>query len=242
MCGCRRRPSASAAGRSPCRRPRQPLSRAVDAVAHPCGVGATGGAAGPGVDVRPGVADGRARVVGRLGGRAGDGVPDPRCAGPHRSGPLVGSGGLAAEADQDHRCGRGGVDAAAGIDRPARHGVERRRPDRRVGGDGERQRVGVHRDRRDRRPVLERARAGHPEHHATAGDRVDPAHVRGPDHRGRVPRGVRGVRAVRGAGDPAGAAGSVVISTGVRSASTFSISGKRFRRASLAVIAITAPP
>ena len=66
----------------------------------------------------------------------------------------------------------------------------------RLGDHGVRQRVSVHRDRRDRGAVLERACAGHAEHQPAVDRRRRAATVRRVDRRRRLSRGVRGVRAV----------------------------------------------
>ena len=50
---------------APAGTPGQPVPGIVDVVAHPRGLGAAGRAAGGGVDVHPGVADDRSRLVGR---------------------------------------------------------------------------------------------------------------------------------------------------------------------------------
>ena len=101
-------------------RPRQPVPRLGDAVAHPRRVGASGRAAGRGVDLHAGVADGRARLVGGIGRRAGDAGPGARRRRPDRGGPVVGHRGLAAAADPRHRAGGRRFDGPVGADRLAR--------------------------------------------------------------------------------------------------------------------------
>ena len=71
----------------------------------------------------------------------------------------------------------------------------------RLGDHRVRQRVSVHRHRRDRRPVLERARAGHAEHQPAADGRHRAAVVRWLDRDRRLSSGVRRVRAVSAGGD-----------------------------------------
>ncbi len=68
-----------------------------------------------------------------------------------------------------------------------------------------RQRIGVHRHRRDRRAVLERSGTGHAEHQPVVHGRRCAAVVRRRDRRCRLPGGVRGVRAAAPAGDSCGA-------------------------------------
>ena len=76
-------------------------------------------AAGPGVDVHPGVADDRPRLVGGVGGRAGHRRPGARRGRPDRRGPVVGQDRLATAADPHHRHRRGDRDGPARGHRPA---------------------------------------------------------------------------------------------------------------------------
>ena len=184
----------------------QPVSRVVGAVANPRGVGAADDAADGDRDVHARLADQKRRLVDRGRRRCDDGVAAARRAGPHPGRPLVRSDRLANATRRassprpplrpcscwryaDHRGSRSEV----------------RADDRRLGDRGARQRVGGDRDHRIRRPVLERSRVGHPEHHpAPDGGRRSPA-VRRLDQRGQVPAGMGAVRVVPAGGGAAGA-------------------------------------
>ena len=81
QCGRRARPAAPAARRGAAGTTWPTRTGVVDAVAHPRGVGAAGRAAVRGLDVHAGVADDRPRLVGRRRRAAGHGRPGARCAG-----------------------------------------------------------------------------------------------------------------------------------------------------------------
>src|ERR1700692_3678702 len=95
----------------------QPVPRIVDVVAYPRGLGAARGAAGRGVDVHAGVADGRSRMVCRVGGSAGHRRAGSWCAGSGGRRPVVRPRRVAAASHPDDR-GRGGdSDGCAGAHR-----------------------------------------------------------------------------------------------------------------------------
>ena len=77
--------------------------------------------------------------------------------------------------------------------------------DRRVGIRGARQWIGGNRDHRIRRAILERTRAGRPEHHTAADSRRRAPAVRCVDRRGRLPAGLGAVRIVPAGGGAVGA-------------------------------------
>ena len=141
-----------------------PYRGSSTAVAHPRRVGSVGGSPGRGVDVHAGVADERPRLVSGVGGRDGDGRPDTGRRWTNRRGTLVGHRGFATAPDSHHRAGGSGGDGSAGADRLAQLPRQRGGDGDRLGDHGVRQRLSVHRDRRDRRAVLERPRTRHAEH------------------------------------------------------------------------------
>ena len=114
--GGRDRSAAAAALRGPGRAPGQSVPGVDGVDADPRRLRASRRAPGGVVDVRAGVADDRPRVVGSIGRRHHHGGPGVGRRWPNRRRPLVGSGGLATEADPHHRAGGRRLDGTVGAD------------------------------------------------------------------------------------------------------------------------------
>ena len=156
------------------------------------------------MDVHAGVVDDRPRLVGRLRRCPGHHSSGSRRARPRRGRPVVGPRRITPAAHPDDRRGGCVHDGRAGADRLLALTACRRGDGRRLRGHGQRQRSGVHRDRRNRGAVLERPRAGHAEHQPVADRRDRATAVRCADHRGRLLGRVRGLRRLPSLGPAAG--------------------------------------
>ena len=158
-----------------------------------------------GVDVHAGVADDRPRLVGGVGGRAGHHRPGAGAAGRIAAGrwsDMVGSRlqPIRTIARRRGRASMGLLALTDWLNSPISVAMMVVASVITVSDNG----LSVHRDRRDRRAVLERASARHPEHQPATHRRCRSARVRRVDRRGGICGGVRGLCTVPAARDTAG--------------------------------------